>query len=156
MASRVPDHSIDLLYVDGNHVADAVLDDLENYQRKISGSGVIMGNDFVKSRSPLLSHYGVIEGVMKFIQKNPAWHLLLINENRFADFLLSRDQEWEEKLIKQIRKSNARVRQLETENFLDYLQQESDIDFSNDMGLPYTDTSFFKKGQRFLNYLFLR
>lgn len=45
-ATAVPDGSLDLLYVDGNHVYDAVIEDLTFWAPKVRHGGIIAGHDY--------------------------------------------------------------------------------------------------------------
>lgn len=45
-AHDVPDGSLDLVYVDGNHVYDAVLEDLTLWAPKVRSGGLVSGHDY--------------------------------------------------------------------------------------------------------------
>lgn len=45
-AADVPDGSLDLVYIDGNHVYDAVIQDLTLWSTKVRSGGIIAGHDF--------------------------------------------------------------------------------------------------------------
>ncbi len=45
-AADVPDRSLDFVYIDGNHVFDAVTEDLEAWAPKVRSGGVVAGHDF--------------------------------------------------------------------------------------------------------------
>lgn len=45
-ATEVPDASLDLAYVDGNHVFNAVLNDLNAWAPKVRSGGLLAGHDF--------------------------------------------------------------------------------------------------------------
>lgn len=45
-AQDVPDRSLDFCYIDGNHVYDAVIEDLTIWSRKVRAGGFIAGHDY--------------------------------------------------------------------------------------------------------------
>ena len=42
----IEDNSIDLIFIDGNHIFKYVLEDLENYYPKLKKDGILCGDDF--------------------------------------------------------------------------------------------------------------
>jgi cephalosporin hydroxylase len=42
----IEDNSIDVIFIDGNHIYKYVLDDLENYYPKLKQGGIMCGDDF--------------------------------------------------------------------------------------------------------------
>lgn len=45
-ARDVPDRSLDVVYIDGNHVYDAVVEDLTLWSRKVKRGGLVAGHDY--------------------------------------------------------------------------------------------------------------
>ena len=43
---KIPDESADIIYIDGNHSFESVLQDLRLYHSKIKSGGLIIGDDF--------------------------------------------------------------------------------------------------------------
>ena len=127
----ISDNSIDLLYIDGNHAYDYVFKDLTLYEKKISHDGVIMGNDFVKSRkNSLLSHYEVIQAVINFIKIKPEWRIFLINNDQYADFILSRNPEFESRFINTAEGFKFGIKKLKTNKLVEFLSSAVEVDFS--------------------------
>ena len=44
--SKIPDESIDVLYIDGDHRPEAVIDDITHYFSKVKPNGIIAGHDY--------------------------------------------------------------------------------------------------------------
>ena len=131
VVDQIPDHSIDILYVDGNHTEIEVFKDLATYNIKISSDGIIMGNDFLRSNSPTLQHCGVIEGVLKFCHQYPEWHLFAINKNQYADFILSKDTRFDETLISKLKNDGVEVETFNQDALGAFLKDAEEIDFSH-------------------------
>ena len=60
---KIPDSSIDLLFVDGSHRYEQVKRDLENYWPKVKIGGILLGHDY---QAP---HPGVIRAADEFFGK---------------------------------------------------------------------------------------
>lgn len=45
-AALIPDRSLDVVYIDGNHEANFVLDDLYTWTRKVRPGGLLAGHDY--------------------------------------------------------------------------------------------------------------
>lgn len=45
-AEQIPDGSLDVIYIDGNHEASFVLEDLEAWTPKLRSSGILAGHDY--------------------------------------------------------------------------------------------------------------
>lgn len=45
-AADVPDRSLDFVYIDGNHVYDAVIEDLTLWAPKVRAGGIVAGHDY--------------------------------------------------------------------------------------------------------------
>lgn len=78
MAWMVPDNSIGLLYLDGDHSAIGVQTDLDCYFDKVVDGGIIAGHDFLEIS------YGVRSVVTEFCKKRK-YELFLIPENKPED-----------------------------------------------------------------------
>lgn len=70
--ARLPDDSLDYLYVDGDHSRDGVYEDVKVAHLKVRPGGIIQFNDYtnwsVMERQP----YGVLEVVNDYIENNDA------------------------------------------------------------------------------------
>lgn len=62
--NKIPDNSIDFIYIDGNHQYEFVKKDLELYYKKLKNFGVIGGHDFCTDS------IGVIKAVIEFQEKH--------------------------------------------------------------------------------------
>lgn len=63
-ASKIPDNSVDFVYIDGNHSYEYVKKDLELYYPKLKSKGIMGGHDFTPET------LGVVKAVTEFIEKN--------------------------------------------------------------------------------------
>ncbi len=70
--ARLPDDSLDYLYVDGDHSRDGVYEDVKVAHLKVRPGGIIQFNDYtnwsVMERQP----YGVLDVVNDYIESNDA------------------------------------------------------------------------------------
>jgi hypothetical protein len=64
------DESLDYVYIDGNHRIRCVIEDLEEWTRKVRVGGIIAGHDYVVHRPPTGMH--VVEAVHAWTQ---AYHI---------------------------------------------------------------------------------
>jgi len=48
------DNSLDFVYIDGNHIFKAVVDDLEEWSKKVRKGGIIAGHDFETHTKPAI------------------------------------------------------------------------------------------------------
>jgi hypothetical protein len=78
MAQHVPDNSLDLLYIDGDHSYEGVKKDLESWYPKVKPGAVIAGHDFINPA------YGVFEAVGHFTQARSI-KVFVIKEDHDAD-----------------------------------------------------------------------
>lgn len=63
-AATVPDRSLDLVYIDANHVFEAVLEDLLCWMPKVRSGGIIAGHDFRRFTNKPTIH--VVEAVQAY------------------------------------------------------------------------------------------
>lgn len=71
MAKSVPDNSLGLVYIDGDHSYTGVTADLNNYLPKLVRNGILAGHDIQNSA------YGVKQAVEEFCKNNNLqWHLI--------------------------------------------------------------------------------
>lgn len=84
-ATRVPDRSLDFVYIDANHVADAVRDDLEAWIPKVRPGGIIAGHDFRRfTNKPTIQ---VIEAVNAFTRRHAIHPWFLTASDKTPSFL---------------------------------------------------------------------
>lgn len=79
MAKQVPDESLDLLYLDGDHNYEGVKADLAAWFPKVKPGGVISGHDYMN-----VSDYGVNRAVNEFCEANH-YQPIVIPENNEMD-----------------------------------------------------------------------
>ena len=60
----IPDNSLDLVFIDGDHSYEAVLKDLELFYKKIRIGGMIVGDDYMSC------HPGTKRAVDEFVKNN--------------------------------------------------------------------------------------
>ncbi|MBD1173334.1 class I SAM-dependent methyltransferase [Pelagibacterales bacterium SAG-MED03] len=77
----------DVIYVDGDHSFNAVLNDLLLYESKLKSGGIFIGNDYLLSENDDFFHYGVLSAVNQFC-KTRNFNLLLVTYGEYADFVL--------------------------------------------------------------------
>lgn len=64
-AKRIPDESLDFVYIDARHDYDSVLEDLHAWYPKVKDGGIIAGHDYLRGLMNGIP-YGVKEAVRKF------------------------------------------------------------------------------------------
>lgn len=77
MCQRVNDGILGLLYLDGDHSYDGVMQDLKSWYEKVAPGGIIAGHDFINA------NYGVADAVQDFCGERLKIHL--INEDKPED-----------------------------------------------------------------------
>lgn len=61
------DHSLDFVYIDGNHEYQYVKDDLREWTKKVRTGGIVAGDDYYMTKS---GNFGVIQAVHEFVDAN--------------------------------------------------------------------------------------
>lgn len=92
---RLPDNSIDFLYIDTSHSYKDTVMELEVAKSKITGNGIISGHDYRVGRfAPehrAFIEYGVIPAVNEFIVQNDfTLRYLSFESNQFYSFAIQR------------------------------------------------------------------
>jgi hypothetical protein len=81
----VPDGSLDLAYIDANHVYDAVLEDLTLWSPKVRSGGIIAGHDFrVFANKPTIH---VVEAVNDFTKAHAIDPWFILAADRTPSFM---------------------------------------------------------------------
>lgn len=83
----------DLIYIDGGHLYEEVLNDLNSYKTLISEDGLIMLDDFVNSEEGKLQNLGVVEAVTEFLKLNQDFVPLLVTrstDNAWCNIILAK------------------------------------------------------------------
>lgn len=84
-AAEVPDQSLDFAYIDGNHVFDAVLEDLTVWAPKVKRGGIICGHDYgVFSDKPTIK---VVEAVNVFTKTHGVDPWFVLGADKSPSFL---------------------------------------------------------------------
>lgn len=81
-----------LVYIDGDHTYDYVINDLEIAKNIIEDNGVIILNDYTKYDPFFKTEYGVVDAVNVFINENPEYKItyLALDDNMFCDVALKK------------------------------------------------------------------
>lgn len=87
--STFEDNYFDMIYIDGNHGYEYVLQDLELARDKVKECGYICGHDFVpdKNHGRFPSVY---KAVKEFLQRNPTLHLIF---SHWDNYIIADEQE---------------------------------------------------------------
>lgn len=84
-AADVPDQSLDFVYVDGNHVYDAVIEDLTVWSPKVKRGGFVAGHDFrVFTNKPTIH---VVRAVEDFTKRHKIAPWFVLASERTPSFL---------------------------------------------------------------------
>ena len=84
-ASEVPDRSLDLVYIDANHVKAAVLEDLTAWAPKVRSGGIVAGHDYRAFTNKPTIH--VIEAVQAYTKSHAIDPWFTLNADRTPSFL---------------------------------------------------------------------
>lgn len=69
-AKKIPDHSLDFVYIDADHSKESVTKDLHAYLPKMKSGGIMSGHDYLDGILPY-GVFGVKSAVDEFRQKVP-------------------------------------------------------------------------------------
>ena len=81
IASRMPNESLDWVYIDADHIYEAVKADIEAWFPKVRKGGVISGHDYVNYNG-----FGVIDAVDEFCAKYKYKIEGLFDKDKFASW----------------------------------------------------------------------
>lgn len=84
-AETVPDRSLDVVYIDGNHVKEAVLEDLTVWAPKVRPGGILSGHDYRHFSNKPTIH--VIEAVQAYTQGHAIVPWYILAADRTPSFL---------------------------------------------------------------------
>lgn len=86
---KLPDHSVDIVYIDANHSYEAVSNELTIVKRKIKDTGYIILNDYTLVDPFMITPYGVIQATNEFmIEENWEMIYFALEKNMFCDVVL--------------------------------------------------------------------
>lgn len=84
-AAEVPDGSLDFVFIDGNHVYDAVTEDLAVWTPKVKPGGVVAGHDYREWREKPTIH--VVKAVNDFTRARSIAPWFVLGADRSPSFL---------------------------------------------------------------------
>lgn len=68
------DNSLDFVFIDGNHEYSFVLEDIQEWTKKVKPGGIVYGHDYTPSTE---KKYGIIEAIQKYTKDNDLeWFVL--------------------------------------------------------------------------------
>ena len=83
------DESLDWIYLDGSHVYEDVLADLDSYDAKIKKDGFILGHDYTNHAEAKKMNFGVVEAVDEFVARS-GYEFLVLTNAEFPTFVLAK------------------------------------------------------------------
>ena len=86
------DHSLDWIYIDGNHSYESVKQDLELYLPKVRPDGLILGHDYANNSMSRHFGFGVVQAVNEVCREQKL-HFLCLTFDPFPTYVLARDPE---------------------------------------------------------------
>ncbi|MCW3118607.1 MAG: class SAM-dependent methyltransferase [Chitinophagaceae bacterium] len=93
MLAKLPDKSIDYLYLDAGHSYEEVVKDIEQVSQKIKDNGIIQFNDYTLFDCFAFIPYGVPKAVHEFMLKeNYELLFLCLHRQFFCDVVLRRKE----------------------------------------------------------------
>lgn len=83
------DKSQDLIYIDGDHAYEAVIDDLFIWEKKLKDDGYIVLNDHVINPTGS-AKYGVVQAVGTFLKSRTDYYPIALNMSNYADLIIGK------------------------------------------------------------------
>ena len=85
----------DLIYIDGGHLYEEVLADLNAYESLVGNNGILMLDDFMdpNSEGSKVQHLGVVPAVLEFLQNHPEYQPSIITRptpNAWSNIVLTK------------------------------------------------------------------
>jgi methyltransferase family protein/glycosyl transferase family 2 len=86
IAENLPEHLLDFVYIDGNHLFDYVMQDLIEWSKRVRSGGIVSGDDYYQLDQKRWVGGGVVEAVQAYTNahKIPIWWIC--NAHRSTDF----------------------------------------------------------------------
>jgi hypothetical protein len=89
MLEKLPDKSIDYLYLDAGHSYEEVVKDIDQVKKKIKDTGIIQFNDYTLFDAFAFTPYGVPKAVHEFmIAENYELLFLCLHRQFFCDVVV--------------------------------------------------------------------
>ena len=89
VASEFPDGHFDFVYIDGRHDYQAILEDLQVWEKKVAPGGILAGDDFYSNEFGRENNFGVLPAVTEFL-KASEFDLTLMSIGKGGSFFLSK------------------------------------------------------------------
>lgn len=89
-----PDEFFDVIYVDGNHTYDYVMNDLELSLKKLRSGGFLCGHDYSENKNALRNEFGVVKAVNEFCRTH-GLPLLAITKEYWPSFFICKTPNFE-------------------------------------------------------------
>lgn len=91
-AEKFENNFFDWVYIDADHSYQGCLNDLVSYDKKVKESGYIIGHDYTPPGGKTKKGFGVNQAVEEFVEKNNYILSCITNENKFASYLISKNE----------------------------------------------------------------
>jgi hypothetical protein len=89
MLGKLPDHSLDFIYVDADHTYESLKKDIAQAHKKIKPNGLIQFNDYTLFDNSAMVPYGVYRAVNEFmIEKNYEMLYYCLQTHGFYDVVI--------------------------------------------------------------------
>jgi hypothetical protein len=85
---KIPDETIDVIYIDADHSYEGCMNDLTNCDPLVKNDGLILGHDFDEISFP-----GVIRAVQEFVKSRGYYLTYITNETRCPTYVISKTAE---------------------------------------------------------------
>jgi hypothetical protein len=89
------DNYFDWVYIDGLHSYEGVMQDLENFDKKVKEDGMIIGHDYANNFQSREMEFGVIPAVNDFVKKK-GYCIAFITAEPFPTYVIFKTKHWEE------------------------------------------------------------
>lgn len=100
----IEDFSLDWIYIDADHSYWGCFNDLNYYRDKVKQSGYICGHDWLPPKFKKKKKvFEVNEAVIDFVNENGFYLSLITNEKKYKSYVISKNKQAEEKLLKRIK-----------------------------------------------------
>jgi hypothetical protein len=78
MADKIPDESLDFVYLDANHSFRSIIDDVDTWSKKVRSGGIVSGHDYNRYRrscecqvKPAIDAWGYAYGIKINVTNEP-------------------------------------------------------------------------------------
>lgn len=95
------DEYFDWIYIDADHSYDGCYNDLKAFHTKVKSNGYICGHDWLADGYNRKG-FGVNDAVKDFVYENNYCLSIITNEDKYASFVISKNQNAEDKILVQL------------------------------------------------------